>query len=161
MEEVYCLSLPEPECSMVGEPRDWYRWSVSSASCSSRGSPSLLDSCTPSSLYWWRGKMSEGERGGGAGGGGCGGTQDTTSRKPYLVLRDTLCSCEAHGMRPMCKKEAREGSQGHQRSGPTPGIFYIYLYSPHREYVCSTHRTTVKTSPPPLPPFTAPGTCAQ
>ena len=25
--------------------------------------------------------------------------------KPYLVLRDTLCSCEAYGMRPMYKKK--------------------------------------------------------
>ncbi len=25
--------------------------------------------------------------------------------KPYLVLRDTLCSCEAYGMRPMCKEK--------------------------------------------------------
>jgi hypothetical protein len=24
--------------------------------------------------------------------------------KPYLVLRDTLCSCEAYGMRPMHKE---------------------------------------------------------
>jgi hypothetical protein len=25
--------------------------------------------------------------------------------KPYLVLRDTLCSCEAYGMRPMYKEK--------------------------------------------------------
>ena len=28
--------------------------------------------------------------------------------KPYLVLRDTLCSCEAYGMRPMYKKKKRK-----------------------------------------------------
>jgi hypothetical protein len=28
--------------------------------------------------------------------------------KPYLVLRDTLCSCEAYGRKPMYKKEKME-----------------------------------------------------
>jgi hypothetical protein len=28
--------------------------------------------------------------------------------KPYLVLRDTLCSCEAYGMRPMYKKKKKK-----------------------------------------------------
>ena len=30
--------------------------------------------------------------------------------KPYLVLRDTLCSCEAYGMRPMYKKKKSTAS---------------------------------------------------
>ena len=29
----------------------------------------------------------------------------TTPPQPYLVLRDTLCSCEAHGMRPTNKEK--------------------------------------------------------
>ncbi len=29
--------------------------------------------------------------------------------KPYLVLRDTLCSCEAYGMRPMYKGKKTQG----------------------------------------------------
>jgi hypothetical protein len=33
--------------------------------------------------------------------------------KPYLVLRDTLCSCEAYGMRPMHKKRKRKKNPPH------------------------------------------------
>jgi hypothetical protein len=33
--------------------------------------------------------------------------------KPYLVLpRDTLCSCEAYGMKPMYKEKNTRASQG-------------------------------------------------
>ena len=59
-----------------------------------------------------------GRGGGGAGrapevrGGACsewpqGITQILFLPKPYLVLRDTLCSCEAYGMKPMYKKKEK------------------------------------------------------
>ncbi len=36
--------------------------------------------------------------------------------KPYIVLRDTLCSCDAYGMRPMYKrKNAPKGSRSWQQ----------------------------------------------
>ena len=41
--------------------------------------------------------------------------------KPYLVLRDTLCSCEAYGMRPMYKKKKKKPSS---RGGVTDFRFF-------------------------------------
>ena len=35
--------------------------------------------------------------------------------KPYLVLRDTLCSCEAYGMKPMYKKKTMRHTGSHKR----------------------------------------------